>query len=122
MASPVRRSTPTISPKSSRRSNTFLGDLVNQPDPAGTVYDLLEEITLRPRSDLRGALRLSRDLRVRGDSYELHLVPELERRLGIHPSGPEWATVDTVQDLITLVDAHAARGVVTVPPAQLPAA
>ncbi|MGH7703858.1 MAG: hypothetical protein ACREMO_12250 [Gemmatimonadales bacterium] len=97
-------------------------NLVNPPDPAGTVYTVLEEITLRPRSDLRGEVRLSRDLMVRGDAYELRLVPELERRLGIHPSGPEWATVDTVQDLIALVDAHAARGVATVPPAQLPAA
>ncbi len=95
---------------------------MNPPDPAGTVYALLEEITLRPRSDLRGAVRLSHDLKVTGDSYELRLVPELERRLGIHPSGPEWATVDTVQDLITLVDAHVAREAVIVPPAVLPAA
>ena len=95
---------------------------MNSTDPAGIVYALLEEITLRPRSDLRGAVRLGEDLKVRGDVYDQRLVPELELRLGIHPSGPEWARVDTVQDLIALVDAHAARRVVTVPPAQLPAA
>jgi acyl carrier protein len=38
------------------------------------------------------------------------LVPELERRLGIHPSLLEWAQVETVQDLLALAQAHVLRG------------
>jgi hypothetical protein len=80
---------------------------VTVPDSAGAVYALLEEITLRPRSDFRDAVRLGRDLNVHGELYSLWLVPELERRLGIHPSQPEWKEVDTVQDLLILTKAHA---------------
>ena len=79
------------------------------PDSAAAVYALLEEITLRPRTDLRGAVRLGRDLQVEREAYSLRLVPELERRLGIRPSGPEWEKVETVQDLLTLAHAHAQR-------------
>jgi len=80
------------------------------PDSAAAVYSLLEEITLRPRADLRGTVHLGRDLQVNRETYTLRLVPELERRLGIHPSGPEWQNVETVQDLLTLTHAHALRG------------
>ena len=78
-------------------------------DSAGAVYTLLQEITLRPRSDLRDEVRLGRDLNVQREVYILRLVPELERRLGIHPSQPEWEKVDTVQDLLLLAEAHAVR-------------
>lgn len=79
-------------------------------DSAAAVYALLQEITLRPRADLRGAVRLGRDLQVDREAFSLRLIPELERRLGIHPSPPEWETVETVQDLLTLAHAHALRG------------
>jgi len=75
---------------------------------------LLEEITLRPRSDLRGAVRLGRDLQVDRETYTLRLIPGLERRLGIHPSLPEWVKVETVQDLLTLAQVQARRGQVSV--------
>jgi hypothetical protein len=80
---------------------------VTVSNSAGAVYTLLEQITLRPRSDLRDGVRLGRDLNIQREVYSLWLVPELERRLGIHPSQPEWAKVDTVQDLVTLAEAHA---------------
>jgi len=83
---------------------------VTTTDTSTAVYTLLEEITLRPRSDLRGSVRLSRDLQVDRDVYRLRLIPELERRLGIHPSPTEWDQVQTVQDLLTLAQAHATRG------------
>jgi hypothetical protein len=73
------------------------------------VYALLEEITLRPRGDLRDGVRLGRDLQVDRETYALRLIPELERRLGIHPTQPEWSRVETVQDLLALVQAHANR-------------
>lgn len=44
------------------------------------------------------------------ETYSLQLIPKLERRLGIHPSQPEWAQVETVADLLVLVRAHASRG------------
>jgi hypothetical protein len=80
------------------------------PDSAAAVYALLEEITLRPRTDLRATVRLGRDLQVDRETYSLRLVPELERRLGIHPTPPEWQKVETVQDLLTLAQVHARRG------------
>jgi len=83
---------------------------VTTPDSAATVYALLEEITLRPRSDLRGAVRLGRDLQVHREAHSLRLVPELERRLGIRPSPLEWGQVETVQDLLALAQAHVLRG------------
>jgi hypothetical protein len=83
---------------------------VTAPDSATAVYTLLEEITLRPRNDLRGAVRLGRDLHVDRETYSLRLIPELERRLGIHPSQAEWGRVETVEDLLTLAHAHALRG------------
>jgi hypothetical protein len=83
---------------------------VTTTDSSVAVYTLLEEITLRPRSDLRSGVRLGRDLQVDRDTYSLRLVPELERRLGIHPSQHEWGQVETVQDLLTLAQAHASRG------------
>lgn len=78
-------------------------------DSAGAVYTLLHEITLRPRGDFRGTVRLGRDLNVSGELRSLWLVPELERRLGIHPSGPEWEKVDTVEDLLMLAETHSLR-------------
>ena len=78
-------------------------------DSSVAVYALLEEITLRPRSDLRGGVRLGRDLQVDRETYTLRLIPELERRLRIHPSQPEWGQVETVQDLLTLAQAHVNR-------------
>jgi len=83
---------------------------VTTPDSAATVYALLEEITLRPRSDLRGTVRLGRDLQVDREAHRLRLVPELERRLGMHPSVLEWDQVETVQDLLALAQAHVLRG------------
>jgi hypothetical protein len=83
---------------------------VTLPDAANAVYSLLEEITLRPRADFRGALRLNHDLQVGRESYTLRLIPQLERRLGIQPSLPEWESVATVQDLLTLTEAHLLRG------------
>jgi hypothetical protein len=84
------------------------------PDSADAVYALLEEITLRPRTDLRGTVRLGRDLQVDRETYSLRLVPELERRLGIHPTPPEWQQVETVQDLLTLAQVHARRSELSV--------
>jgi hypothetical protein len=82
---------------------------VTVPDSAAAVYALLEEITLRPRSDLRETVRLGRDLQVDRETYSLRLIPELERRLGIHPSQPEWGQVHTIQDLLSLAQAHTLR-------------
>lgn len=86
-------------------------------DSNEAVYALLEEITLRPRSDLRDGVRLGRDLQADRDTYNLRVIPELERRLGIHPSRLEWSQVVTVQDLLTLAQAHASRGTFVVEPA-----
>src|SRR5512143_4137527 len=88
--------------------------LVTITDPSAAVYTLLEEITLRPRSDLRGSVRLGRDLQVDRETYSLRLIPALERRLGIRPSQLEWGQVQTVQDLLTLAQAHATRGTLVV--------
>ena len=86
------------------------------PDSAAAVFALLEEITLRPRTDLRGAVRLGRDLQVDRETFSLRLVPELERRLGIHTSRLEWQKVETVQDLLALAHAHTLRGQFSVDP------
>lgn len=88
------------------------------PDASSTVYTVLEEITLRPRMDLRGSVRLGRDLQVDRETYTLRLIPALERRLGIRLSRDEWAAVETIQDLLTLVQAHASRAQFTVDPAE----
>jgi hypothetical protein len=89
---------------------------VTVPDSALAVYTLLEEITLRPRGDLRAAVRLGRDLQVDRETYSLRLIPELERRLGIHPSEAEWGQVQTIEDLLVLTQAHALRGQLLVDP------
>jgi hypothetical protein len=55
-------------------------------------------------------------LQVDRETYTLRLIPELERRLGIHPSADEWGKVETVEDLLTLANAHAQRGEFSVDP------
>jgi hypothetical protein len=83
---------------------------VTHTDSSAAVYALLEEITLRPRSDFRSGVRLGQGLQIRREVYTLWLIPGLEQLLGIHPSRLEWDSVDTVQDLISLAEAHVLRG------------
>jgi acyl carrier protein len=59
---------------------------------------------------------LNRDLRVGPDSYAVQVIPALERRLGIHPSQEEWASVTTVGDLVSLAEAHVLRGQLALAP------
>lgn len=75
-------------------------------DPVELVFSLLQEITLRPRSEIRPEQDLQRDLRISGDDLSMWFALELQGRLDIRPTNEEWRAVRTVRDALDLVKRH----------------
>jgi hypothetical protein len=78
----------------------------NALDAKSVVLELFEKILCRPSSNIKGTDRFDKDLRMAGDDFGMWLVPELETRLGIKPSMQEWNQVETVNDLVKVIERH----------------
>ena len=69
-----------------------------------SVYDLVERITLRRKTDIRDTDRLGEDLRMDPEDFSMSLVPRLEKALHLKPPIQQWERVRTVGDVIQLLE------------------
>jgi hypothetical protein len=76
-------------------------------DTKSLVYALLAKIGVKPHSEIREEDRLLQDLRVGGDDYGMWFVKEVERQLSMKAPLEEWNRVQTVKDILNIVNRHA---------------
>lgn len=74
--------------------------------PDELVYQLLQDITLRPRAAIKPEDRLIEDLSITGDDLSMWFARELQRQLRDRPTAEEWRNVHTVQDAVELAVLH----------------
>jgi acyl carrier protein len=73
------------------------------------VFSLLADWSDPPPGGVQPQHRLVQDLRMDGDDFGMTVVRRLNQHFGIKPKRQEWETIETVADLLTLLDRHVER-------------
>ena len=78
-------------------------ELDNDKNIKRAVFEMIENILVKPRSKFRVTDKLVSDLKINSDDLSFIFAPEREKKLGIEVPAEEWSEVYTVQDAINLL-------------------